>query len=461
MAYFKHSALGLAIEERAILAAEVHVANGKAELRRAAEFALPEGASLDAPEALGAALREFLQKGHFAAKTVVIGLPARWLVTKEKAFPPAAAGVLTGMVRLEAERSFATEITRLAVDYVAPDAGGEGARVAMVAAPRARVEAAAALGRAAGLKVAAVTTSAGVLADALRTDAPTLLALCLRPGHVELAVRSDGALRSLRHLPVTLEGPAWQEALRAELLRATAQLPAGAPRDLAAWDGAGLGADVVNALGARAADPLADLGVTMPPDGARDAAVHCATAAALACAGARKAALPVDFLHSRLEVRGPSSRRRLMWAGAAAGALLIASGALFLEWRSEQRELTELRQKRDDLKPNADAARLLVDRVAVLRGWTDQRPRFLDPLRELTLAFPAEGRIWATSLAIRQDMRIAVSGKAADERSVLEVLDRLQANRAFEGVKLVYMRGAGGNSREVAFSMTLNFLNQE
>jgi tRNA pseudouridine-54 N-methylase len=96
--------------------------------------------------------------------------------------------------------------------------------------------------------------------------------------------------------------------------------------------------------------------------------------------------------------------------------------------------------------------------VLFARRWREQGPRFLECLRELTLAFPAEGRIWTTSLAIREDMRGLVSGKSVDDKAVLELLDQLKKDAAFTDVKLVYIREAGGNVREVAYAISFVFV---
>ena len=52
-------------------------------------------------------------------------------------------------------------------------------------------------------------------------------------------------------------------------------------------------------------------------------------------------------------------------------------------------------------------------------------------------------------------------GKASDERSALQVLDRLKATRALSDVKLVYWREAEGGTREVAFGMNFIYIGTE
>ena len=71
---------------------------------------------------------------------------------------------------------------------------------------------------------------------------------------------------------------------------------------------------------------------------------------------------------------------------------------------------------------------------------------------------PTDGSIWTTSLAIRGDMRGLVSGKAVNDKSVLELLDRLKQNPAFPKVNLVFIHEAGGNTGEVAYAISFEFI---
>jgi hypothetical protein len=167
----------------------------------------------------------------------------------------------------------------------------------------------------------------------------------------------------------------------------------------------------------------------------------------------------VDFLHSRLEVRRrPRSRRRIAWAAAAAIAVLMAAIALSAQWRAEQRQVLSLQQRLESMQPDIEAAQGLAERVALARRWADRRSRFLNPLKELTLAFPAEGGIWVSNLALQDDMRAVVSGKARDEQTVLDALDSIRTRPALASVRLLYLREAGVTDREVAFSLTFDYL---
>ena len=113
----------------------------------------------------------------------------------------------------------------------------------------------------------------------------------------------------------------------------------------------------------------------------------------------------------------------------------------------------ELELKSEDIA----AAREVVGRVSRARSWTSQEPKFLDCLRQLTLAFPQEPRVWATSLALGENGVGALVGKANDEESFYEVLDHMKQNDAFVEVKMIHIRDAGRDSREKEFAVNFKF----
>jgi len=466
--------LGLAVTERAITAVEVGVAHGRQAVLHAAEFPLPEGDAAREPDALGRALRQFLKRNHFSCSRCVIGLGTRWLASREKSLPPTAADLMPGVLSLTAEREFASDPKDLILDCTKPVDAGQGHSVLLVAAPRRNVDHLLATAEAAGLSVTAVTSSTMALAAATAgAPASRRVLLYLAPGGAELCVQSSGGSCVPRCLPIAAPGAAagaspedsWMSDLAGELHRVLALLP-GAPAspqppDLVIWNSAGLPAKALEALGERlslatrqCAYP-ADLGIA---DDAAATTGESAAAAALALCGLQSGALALDFLHSRLSPRRRFALgRKVVWAAGLAALVVIGCLALFLQWQNQVREADELSGQLAEMKPTVAAAKDIVDKTAFARGWYDRRPKFLNCLRDLTNAFPTESRIWTTSLGVGEDMRALLSGKAADERAVLEVLDRLTNNPKFSDVKPLYIREVGGGSSEVSFAISLRF----
>lgn len=467
--------LGLAVSEQSITIAEVGLVRGLPKGLRTALFTLPSSDPAPPPEAVGKALRQFLRDHRFSARHAVIGLGAHRLVAKEKTLPPTSADMVAGVLAMAAEREFASDPKDLVFDFSGPVPAGDGQAALLVAAHRSQVDHLAAAAQAAGLKVAAVSSTMLALAGATHgAAAGPRLVLYLSPTAVELAAQIGGGFRLLRRLPVSAPPapPAtasavatWLDGLAGELRRVLALLPgagAGLEPDLLVWNAGGLPPEVVADLGRRLAHEIkpcrypADLGML---DAAPLCAGECAAAAALALAGLGRPGPALDFLHSRLQPRRKIALgKKVAWASAVAAAMLLAAVMVFLEWRRDEQDVQDLREQLADMKDTLTAARSVVDKAAFARGWYDRRPKHLDCLRELTLAFPAEGKIWATSLAVGEDLRVLLQGKARDEGAVLEVLDRLKGNPKFSDVKPMYIREVGGGSRDVAFAINLAFV---
>ena len=467
--------LGLAVGRQAITAVEVVTSRGRHALVRAAELPLPPEAGLLDPVKLGQAMKELLHSHHFSASRCVIGLEAAQLAAKEKRLPAGAMGSLGDILRIAAEQDFASDEQDLMFDYM-PLPAENGACALLVAAPRPVVDQLLAAAGAAGLAVAAVTSSALAMAQATASPAPQgeRLVLSLEPGGAELVVQSNGSPRLVRWLPVSRHATSdagaasmqrYLDELEAELGRVlVADLAGTQPpqTELLVWNAAGLGESALREMGGRLALPTricifpADLRET---DGTLSQECgNMVSAAALAIARTCGKPLALDFLHSRLSRRKrPKLGRLAFWVAAAALVVVAAGISLLLDWRSSQREIADLQDRLSGLNPSVRQARELIDKASFARGWYDQRPKFLDCLREVTLSFPQEGRIWATNLAVREDMRVVLSGKSVGEATVLDLLDRLKSDPRLAEVKPLDIRQVGANSKEVSFDISFTF----
>jgi hypothetical protein len=481
-----HRFLGLAVRDRSILAAEVVVASERTTVVRTAEFALPEGSSLEKPESLGEALGRFLRHQRFSASRVTVGVPARWLLARERDLPPATSELAAATLRLQAERQFGADAKDLVFDYAGQAQVGAPSKALLVAMPRQRLEQISQIADSAGLHLLAVTSSTLSLMaaqSAAHGEAGSgELLVWLEPGAAELAAGGQGVPRMLRHLPVGQLGVAEGVSSSAQasalggdirrevLLQPHTEANGSAPKVLTLWDGLGLDEATSAALLERVGMEHAPkgaytyLGVVPAHVGSASPAEEArfAPAVALAVSAAHRNPAAIDFAHSRLleRKRRRFSGRRMLWAGAVALVILTAIGASVWDAWDRQRELASLLEQQQQMQPQVDAAEALVARVSLARKWYDRRPAFLACLREVTDAFPEQGQqIWATSLSIRDTGKATLDGKAADQRAVLAVRDRLAANKSFADVTLLDMRDAGGNRREVVFTLSLTFVN--
>jgi len=72
--------LGAAVDDQAIVCAEIVTNGARPIVRRTATFMFPAGVSLETPDTAGQALATFLRQNKFAASRVVVGVPAKWLM---------------------------------------------------------------------------------------------------------------------------------------------------------------------------------------------------------------------------------------------------------------------------------------------------------------------------------------------------------------------------------------------
>jgi len=476
MRFAARTRLGLALGDRSILAAEVRLANGAPVVVAAAEFAFPQGVSMADPVALGVALGQFLRSSGFRARRAVIGLPAKWLVARGQQVPPAKGQALAGILKIRAEREFAMDVRDLTLDYVGrPDAGGH---VLLVAAPRTKLEQALSMAGAARLRVQAVTSSGLLLAsEADSPDRSACLTVNATSPDAEVVARFGDDAVMLRHISGVRSSAADDGEPNArpgmggvadELRRVVALLPGkGGTPHLVVWPGRGqassdwLGVGEELSLTATVHGDLAALGLT--PEAAAEAAARTefASAVALAVAGAAARPLPIDFLHSHLVPHNERNYRKpLLWTAAVAAAMVIAAVAFVLDWRSDAKSVAMLQERLDTMRADVAEAKTVVAHVSAARDWYDRRPEYLECLRELALSFPEYGPVWASTLALKEDMRGLVSGKSESDGMVLQVLDSLEKSAAFEEVKLLYLEG-GGRSREVSFAISFCFVGAE
>jgi hypothetical protein len=456
----KRSVLGVALGERVALIAEARVSGGTKVVTRAGEFRYPAGMTLENGEALGAALAAHLRERGFSARAAVLGVPAKWLVSKVHVVPPADAETAATVMRMHAEAEGAPELGEIVFDF-SGDVSATAASSALLAGlPRRWMDRVTAVAVGAGLKVLGITPSAAVLTGAAGAGAWSL-ALSVRPDEVELVARDGGSVRFLRHLGAGASPGSFIPELR----RAAALVPAGPTepaggRALTLWDDAGLAPAVTDliqgALGASLtkgdSSLLGGTGRGLPNGGAGGAA------AALALAGLAKERLPLDFLHPRIVA--PRRRRvspRRLWITAAAATLVLGASLAYSGLADAERAAAQSRDELRQLEPAFKLAKPFVsdmDFAESFRG--GGRPRFLACLRDLAAIMPPDGQAYLTNFTLRADLKGELAGRATSNQEILNLMDRLKAGGRFAGLRRrLDGRGTGA---EVAFHVTFTYV---
>jgi len=469
----KRKVLGLAVEESGILVAQLHPNREQFECKATAEFTWPENALYDNSEKVGFLLNQFLRQNHFNAIEAVIGFPAKWLIVCKKEIPPTNAEMMNDIITLQAERELSMDFNDLVFDYIDGNGSAQNRGFLLVATLREKMDRIVAITRAAGLKVLSVTSSSMALtAGCSELNPAARYMLYLRPHYAELLVENSAGFCSLKHLAWTEsigdDPDKIVESLSRELRQFASIIPdkTGVSKadTLLLWDGAGMGPE----LGRKLRHQLS--GSLQICDGYHESVMSKTILSEQAANGRFAAAIhlvlssiqsespTIDFLNSRISPRQKNSRqRKIVWTTLLVVTLLLYGFSMLWDWKNDKQEILTLTKRLEEMKEDIVSAQDFVDKVSFARNWYSGRPGFLNCLRELTLSFPEEGSIWVTSLAMRENMRGIISGKSRGEASVLEVLDKLKANRAFSNVKMLYMRETSRNSQDVSFAIDFVF----
>jgi hypothetical protein len=323
------------------------------------------------------------------------------------------------------------------------------------------------IAEAAGLNVLAVTSSVLALSTVLAKQTSQKILVALSGEATELVVQADNGPRTLRHLAISGEQLASSNGtaapalamLGSELMRTSLAAGEGS-HELLLWNGSGLQSDALQALRDRYSlhiTPARDLGgLQLSTD---ESASEFGPAAALALLAHGGATLPLDFLHSRLiPPRQSHLGRKVYWGIGIAAAIVLAIVSQIWSLHSKQLELNTLNDRLAQLQPTVVTAKAMDAKVTAADGWYANRPSMLDCMEHVTAAFPQEGVIWATNIAVRDNGIGTVTGKSRDQAQVLAVYDRMKNDTKFSKVIVNDIRqGTGNNSREISFSISFNF----
>ena len=451
--------MGVLVREGSITLAEVHYSGGKTQVRRAAKLAFPTGDAAQSAQAI----RQYLREHKFSARRCAVGLEGRYLVAREKVLPPDAVDEVVNILNLAAEREFGTDREHLTFDYLGPWTTTKGTTVQLVATSSPVLEQIVTALRGAGLQVTAVT-SMGPALSGITPASPEEKTVLLRitDNGSEIILKDGERIVLVRWLPVIINEEEISSSLNllcGEIRRACTAFPDGDAQSVWIWE-KDEKESLLNEISSRLALPVKRWeipNVDFANDSA-DGIPDSRTAAVLAWM-ARRGTLSNDFLHSRLAAPPKQFVTRPMLWVAAAGVVVFA--VLIFWWAGVYKNrsgILAMQNQLEIMKPAVQTAKELAARVEMARGWYDQRPPTLECLRGLTLAFPENGRVWLTSLTFGEDQLGVCTGRADDEQSILELLDKLRAGKAFSQIKPQYLRqGGAGSSGSVSFAFSFRF----
>ncbi|MEA3226189.1 MAG: pilus assembly protein PilM [Planctomycetota bacterium] len=462
--------LGLAVDEVGVMVAEIGGRAGRPQVRRVGHWAFPAPFEAGQVQELGRLLKQFLRANHFSSKHAIVGIPTKWIVTKEIVAPPATPDALAGMLSIQAERAFSLNASELIFDYCGKTSTSEKSEVLLVATQRQVVNQVKELTDAAGLQVRSITVSTLAFGKHLSEGGPQQrYGLYTRPTYCEFWSQCNGRLRSIQHVPMASASGATE---RTELLASTIQRlillsseqNQSPPHEITVYDASNLPDGVMDRLHKQLAPQITisngNAGVLSDGLGSTDGAENSQSiaAASLAITALSAGKLSVDFLNSHIGCKKTSGRGRLTtWVALAAVVLIVGVGAVIADWHGKRTDIAAYSERLELISEDVTAAREMVDRISYAGSWTLRKPQFLECVRQLTLAFPESPSVWATSLALSEQAEGSLVGKAVDDASFSEVLDKMKQNSEFSGVMVMHLRDAGGSSTEKEFAVTFKF----
>ena len=451
----------MAISQKSILIAEVGGKAGAWSVQHLAEFVFPEGVSLEQPVELGQALKQFLRGEKFSTREVVIGLPAKRLVTRRKEVPPAAPAMAASMLRMQAEGEFSSEPGGLVMDFAGETSATTTTSVLLMAVTKENVDQCAAMTKAAGIKMTGLTVTAAALGQATSRgpEGSDGVVVSLAPGGAELVVQHGGSTTQVRHLNV---GDATAAdslgVLAGEIRRTVAALPRnGTPLTLAVWSSSE-GGNTGNLLEQRLNMPVTSPDLRMMASGgvAAGGINRFAPAVAVALAELDGDRLPVDFLHSRLAPPNPASeKKKWIWGIGIAAAVVILLGAEIVEYSKNKAQVASDQAQLNSMKGTLADAITARDHLDTARKWAPGKPVIVACMRDLTKLFPPEGSIWVTGLYLHPNLTGELLGKASSSQQVLNLTDRLNNDPSFKGAKWTDAHDeANRTGNEVSFTIS-------
>jgi hypothetical protein len=143
------------------------------------------------------------------------------------------------------------------------------------------------------------------------------------------------------------------------------------------------------------------------------------------------------------------SSQKLVWAGGAAGAvvLFVAGAFLFQTW-----QISRLESQWKKMEPKVTELTAEQNQIRQFRPWYDRSFAALQIMRALAQAFPEDGNVTAKTLEIRDLNTVTCSGNARDNQAYLRLLDQLRLAQDVNDLKTESLRG-----QPPTLQFTLNF----
>ncbi len=449
------SVLGLALDGSRLEGVVLRRTNGSVEVKKTFAASLSLDTLTDDSQLVGREIRKQLEAAGIRERQCAVCVPLSWALTLTVKVPELPEADLASFLQIEAERGFPYGPDALILAQSRYRTPGGEQYATLVAVPRdhvARLEAAL---QAAQLRP--VSFSLGITAlqpaDAEGSDGVLVLA----PGEagVGLQLTCAGGVAVLRTMEGAFELAGGEKQLQADQIAREVRITLGqlppdvrqTVRRLRVFGRSDAADELAEQLGPKVASlgleaeqvrhySPTEFGVRLPADVAVSPALSLA-ARHLSGQGAGLEFLPPKISAWR-QFAARHSSRKLVWAGAAAGALALVLALAFLY---QQWQLTRWRSKWTAMKPRVTELDTMQQQIKRFRPWFDDSFRSLSILRRLTEAFPEDGTVSAKNVEIREPATVTCSGTARDHQALLKTLDKLRAAKEVTAVQIEQLQG--------------------
>jgi len=468
------SLLGLVLDGSRLEGVVLRRPNGSLQVQQTFSVTLSLDPLTAAPELVGREIRNALDAAGVRERRCVVGVPLKWALTAQTELPPLPEADAAGLLQLEAERGFSTDVAtlRLAHSRCALPEGKQ--YVTLAGIPNSQLATLEQVLAAAKLKPVSFSPGLAALQSPERRP-PTrpgdgamiqnaspesgasdgVLALAIGESQVGLQITCGGGVAALRALEGAVENEGSRRTLHADLVAREAritlvQLPAAlrqsvrririfGPRDLAQtlademelrFEPIGLSVELMPAYAP------AEFGLQLPP------ATLVSPAFSLAARLLAGQAPGFEFLPPKptawQQIAAKYSSGRLRSAGAAAAGVVLIAGGLFL---FQEIQLMLLRSQWSAMSAKAGELGGLQQQIRQYRPWFDESFQSLSIMRQLTAAFPEDGAVTAKTVEIHDGNQVNCSGTARDSAALQRTLSQLRAADGVTDLKVGNIRG--------------------
>jgi len=444
--------------------------NGSVQKLQSFSAALTLDPLTGAPELVGREIRNQLDAAGVRERSCIVALPTKWVLTTQTELPELPEADAASLLQLEAEKGFHADAETLQVDNSQSKLAAGKKLVLLGAIPSVHVAVVEQILTAAKLKPVSFSMGISALQRPDDEKAGGVLSLAIGEESVALQVTVSGGILALRALAGTIETAGNRRILHADAVAREARVTLGqfptelrdkikrirvfGPRELAQqlademelrFEPMGLKVEIVSTY---APDTF---GVALPADAAVSQAFSLAANALTNHAPAFEFLPPKPTLVEQFVAKYSSGRLRTTGAVAIGVAVIVLGLLLF-----QQIQLWRYRSQWSHIQAKVTDLQKVQDLIQQFQPWSPGNFRSLAILRELSLAFPQDGRVTAKVITTRDDGTVNCSGNAQDNAALLAVQASLSA---LPGVSEVHLEQSRGNKPPIQFVFSFKFNN--